>query len=108
MPYPILVPAAEADIEDVLAFTLERWGEAKYEQYLALIEQALEALADDPHSGRSRPSIHPDAWVYFIARPGRRARHLFLYEIGDHDTAYIYGLIYDGRDLPRVWQDRGA
>jgi plasmid stabilization system protein ParE len=56
MPYPVLVPAAEADIDDVLAFTLERFGEVKYGEYIRLIEAALQALADDPSSGRSRPT----------------------------------------------------
>jgi hypothetical protein len=43
MPSPVLVPAAEADIDEALCNTLTRWGHDKYEQYLALIEEALNA-----------------------------------------------------------------
>lgn len=105
MPFPVLVPAAEADIDEALLNTLTRWGRDKYEQYLSLIEEALEALANNPHSGPPKPTIHPDARVYLLGKPGRRARHLFVYEIVD-ETAHIYGLIYDARDLPRIWKQR--
>lgn len=44
----------EADVDEALFNTLTRWGHDKYEQYLALIEEALEALATI--RGRARRS----------------------------------------------------
>jgi plasmid stabilization system protein ParE len=82
-----------------------KFDHAKYVDYTALVEEALEELAASARSGKPRPSIHPDAWIYEIAQPGRKARHLFLYEIVD-DRAYIYGLFYDGVDLPARWKRR--
>jgi len=77
------VPAVEADIERALRYTRRRFGHAKYLEYAALIEEALQALGANARSGKLRPLIHPDAWIYEIAQPGRKARHLFLYEIVD-------------------------
>jgi plasmid stabilization system protein ParE len=100
-----LVPAVEADIEQALRFTRETFGEAKYIDYATLIEEALDELAADPRCGKLRPYIHPDACIYEIARPGRNARHLFLYEVVDN-RAHVYGLFYDGMDLPALWRVR--
>jgi plasmid stabilization system protein ParE len=100
-----LTSATRQDIRDALAFTKERFGKAKAQDYASLIRLALHALADNPRAGRPRPDIDPDAFVYPIARPGRNARHLFLYEIVD-EAARIYGFFYDGMDLPRQWQER--
>src|SRR5688572_15372821 len=98
-----LIPAVEADIEEALTHTLAEYGFDKYIDYALLIEEALETLADDPRAGQRREYIHPDARTYRIAQPGRRARHVFLYEIVD-DVAHIYGLVYDGKDLPKQWR----
>jgi len=105
MPGYRLIPAAEADIEEALTETLSRYGFTKYEDYALLIKEALEALAADPRAGRRREYVHPEAWAYHIAKRGRRARHVFIYEIID-DVACIYGLFYDGMDLPEHWQHR--
>jgi plasmid stabilization system protein ParE len=105
MPGYRLIPAAEADIEEALTDTLSKYGFAKYADYTLLIQEALEELAEDPHAGKRREYIHPDAWAYRIAKRGRRARHVFLYEIID-GIACIYGLFYDGMDLPVHWQTR--
>ena len=101
-----LTSATRQDIRDALAFTKKRFGDAKARDYASLIRLALHAITDDPHAGRPRPDIDPGAFAYPIARPGRNARHLFLYEIVDNE-ARIYGLFYDAMDLPAHWEERG-
>jgi plasmid stabilization system protein ParE len=98
--------AVEADIEQVLAYTLRRFGVRKYEDYAALIHEALDALADDPLVGKPHPGIAPEAWTFHIAQRGRRARHLFMYRIPQPDLVEVLALAYDGMDLPRVWRSR--
>jgi plasmid stabilization system protein ParE len=100
-----LLPIVRQDIRDALAWTKERFGASKAAEYSALTRAALRALAADPHSGKRRPDIHPDAWVYPIRRVGRPARHLFLYEVVAAQ-AQIYGFLYDGMDLPEQWLSR--
>jgi plasmid stabilization system protein ParE len=100
-----LTSATRKDIRDALAFTKERYGDAKAKDYASLIRIALHAITGDARAGKPRPEIDPDAFTYPIARPGRNARHLFLYEIVDEE-ARIYGLFYDGMDLPAHWKGR--
>jgi toxin ParE1/3/4 len=96
-----LTDGAKADIQEVLAFTLERFGTHKFAEYVDLVDDAQRALAAEPTSGKRRPDIAPDAWVYPIGQPGRRARHAFLYAVRDGgQVVEIRALLYDGMDLP--------
>jgi plasmid stabilization system protein ParE len=95
------------DVYDALAYTKQRYGSTKASDYADLILEALEDLTRDPQSGHRRADIHPDAWVYPIKKPGRNARHLFLYEIVE-GVPQIYGLVYDGRNLPSQWRTRAT
>ena len=99
MPSVVVLPRAEAQIIDVLGRTLDAFGDAKYVEYRELIEHALSTLAATPTAGKRRSDIHPDAWTFHIARPGRRARHLFLYRV--RDSVEVARFLYDATDLPR-------
>jgi plasmid stabilization system protein ParE len=99
VPLVVISSRAEAQIADVLSYTLEEFGEAKYLEYQELIGLALQALEDTPTVGKRRPEIHPDAWTYHIARPARKARHLFLYRI--RENVEIARFLYDAMDLRR-------
>jgi plasmid stabilization system protein ParE len=99
VPTVVILPRAEAQIIDVLSYTLEEFGEAKYFDYRDLIDLALKTLEGTPMAGKRRPEIHPDAWTHHIGRPGRKARHLFLYRI--RDVVEVSRFLYDAMDLPR-------
>jgi plasmid stabilization system protein ParE len=77
--------AVDSDIENALRRTRRKFGVHKYNDYAALIEEALEALGADPKAGRARPDIDPEAWILPIGKPGRRARHVLMYRIVDPD-----------------------
>lgn len=42
------------DIEDVRAYTLERWGSDQWLRYFAGLSAAMDRIADDPTCGRPR------------------------------------------------------
>ena len=48
MPTVVILPRAEAQIIDVLGYTLEEFGEAKYFEYRDLIGLALKTLEVTP------------------------------------------------------------
>lgn len=108
MPPIVIHPRAEAQIVDVLDYTLATFGEAKYLDYRDLIGLALETIEATPTAGKRRPEIHPDAWTYHIARRGRHARHLFLYRI--QEVVEVASFLYEAMDLPRQrpreWSER--
>lgn len=99
-PFKIRVsPQAERDIEEVLAWTLDNFGEGKRAEYESLIRLALKEVAHNPDIGRSRPELHERARTLHIARPGKRARHFFLLRIVDDNLVEIGRFLYDGMDL---------
>ncbi len=101
MPSIVILPEAEAQMEETLSYTLERFGEAKYLEYLELIRAAIRALEEDAQAGKKRDDIHPDAWAFHIARTGQRARHMLLYRV--RAQVEVGRFLYDGMDLPQQW-----
>lgn len=51
---------AEADLENIFAYTVRTWSIRQANRYLAQIEEALEALASGAKTGRPRPEIGTD------------------------------------------------
>ncbi len=49
----VLSPRAQADIEEIWAYTVEHWGEGQAVDYLRLLKNAIETLASSPHLGRA-------------------------------------------------------
>jgi plasmid stabilization system protein ParE len=102
-----LSATAKAQIAETLVYTLGRFGQRKYDEYVQLVAAAITALAMNPESGTHRPDIHPDAWTYHIAQPGKGARHLFLYRI--RDAVEVARFLYDAMDLsqrrPEEWSE---
>jgi len=47
-------PDAEQDIKDALVYSLEEWGAEQADKYALLIEEALEAIGENPQIGRPR------------------------------------------------------
>ncbi len=94
---------AQQDIEEALAWTLEHFGERKYEEYRDLIKLALNELATDPrHSQtRRRSEIHPSARTLHLSRRGKRARHFLLFRVVDEQTVEVGRLLYDAMDISR-------
>ena len=44
---------ADGDIDDIVDYTLEFWGESQTHDYVTKLYQYLQTLADDPDLGRS-------------------------------------------------------
>lgn len=95
-----------SQIRDVLAYTKERYGEAKAREYSALILDALRLIVREPLSGRQRHDIRAGVLTRDIKQPGRKARHVFLYEMTPDGSPIIYGFFHDGMDLPAQLQKR--
>lgn len=55
----LISPAAQADLDGIWRFSVERWGEARAERYILAIRNACEALADGRRSGRPVDHIRP-------------------------------------------------
>jgi len=92
---------ARTDIKAALQNTLARFGPSKHDEYQNLIREALADIAKAPEEtpAKRRDELHDDALVFHIGRPGRRARHLFVYRIADDGIVEVARLLYDGMDI---------
>jgi toxin ParE1/3/4 len=107
-----IAPAAERDIEAVLRWTYQEFGEQAMERYSALLTQAIRDVVHDPQLARSnrRSEIAASARSYHLihsrshvaAKVGRvrRPRHLLLYRTRKDRTVEIGRVLHDSMDLP--------
>ena len=55
----VLTPPADADLRDILAYTLREWGRAQRNAYRAIMMQRLKRLTDHPLLGPAREDVFP-------------------------------------------------
>lgn len=96
------------DMDQVLRWTLENFGERKYVEYRELLRLALDELSRDRKRARPRPEIHAEAWTLHIGRRGKKARHLLLIRIREDGEVEVARVLYDGMDLERWWEEGEA
>ncbi len=109
----VISPAAERDIESILAWTHEQFGREGRLRYEALIVRAILDVADDPERAGShtRPEIAVAARTYHLrhsrnrvpAAVGRirRPRHFLLYRTRDDGRVEIGRVLHERMDLAR-------
>ena len=107
-----LAPSAERDIENILAWSHERFGAEARKRYEKLIVRALLDLVDDPErlGSNRRPELAVDARTYHLVHSRERAgsergrvhrpRHLLLYRTRG-ETLEIARVLHDSMDLER-------
>ncbi|MGB5358991.1 type II toxin-antitoxin system RelE/ParE family toxin [Eudoraea sp.] len=59
MPSYYLSSKADSDIDDIVDYTLETWGESQTHSYITELYQFLQTLADNPDLGRSASEFAP-------------------------------------------------
>lgn len=111
MPHSVISPAAERDIQSILAWTHERFGQQARLRYEALLVRAILDVVDDPEraGSHSRPEIAPAARTYHLwhsrdrVEPAgdrvRQPRHLLLYRTRADGRVEIGRVLHDRMDL---------
>lgn len=69
-----LTKAAEADLVDIINYTLEEWGEDQVYTYKRQLESRLEAILIFPDIGRKHPRL-PSSIYYLI-----EGKHYIFYK----------------------------
>lgn len=111
-----LTDPALADIEDILRYTLDKYGRKMAQDYDRLIRQALRDLGQNPMrpGSKARPEIHEAIRSYHISLSKTRAhspikspRHLVLYFEASKDSSVVISrILHDTRDLSRHLPDQ--
>ena len=101
-----LTATAETDIQNILIWTSEYFGERQAHIYADTLTAAIEALAEGPGlaESRERNDIGAGIRVLHVARGGRKGRHFVLYRSdsqADPPTIDVLRLLHDSMDLPR-------
>lgn len=112
MPGYRLSPQAEDDIEVILAWTHEEFGEKVRRRYEALLTRAILDVAENPErpGTRGRPELAAGARTYHLRHSRDRVRksigtihsprHILVYRVHD-DEVQIGRVLHDGMDLKR-------
>lgn len=105
---PSYLPGLRRDIQEIVAWSEDRFGVLAADRYGLLIRQALRDVLEDPTrpGAKARHDLAPDAYVYHLRFsrdrvPGERVqapRHFLLYRnIGG--KIEFARLLHDSRDL---------
>lgn len=89
-------PRAEADLQEIGAFTLKHWGELQLERLLSTLYEKLGRYAERPTLGRSRDELHPglrcflheEFVVFYLAVDGGIDVVRVLHGRRDFDSAF--------------------
>jgi len=90
--------AAENDIREVLTYTVEGWDVEQAVKYADLIEEAIDAIANNPHVGRPRFGVRPGILAHHISQKGRSASHFLYYRIDLNGEVEIVRFLHDRMD----------
>ena len=93
--------AAWHDIEDVRAFTLQRFGPKQLARYEALISDALATITEDPERGRLRNELAAGIRSRHISQPGRRASHIFFFRVAPDGAIEVVRFLHEAMDYQR-------
>lgn len=91
----LLSPAAQADLEEIWAYTYDRWGPDQAEEYLRELQRAIERAAANPRIGRACDEI----------RPGYRqlaaASHTLFYRVSAEGFLDVVRVLHRRIDVDR-------
>lgn len=93
------------DYQDILAWTLDRFGAQQARVYAQVIESAFQDLHQGPDvvGLRWRPELGARVASLHVARNGYKGRHLIIFSLTSEDEAVIrvLRLLHDSMDLQR-------
>lgn len=98
-----LAAQAELDFVEILAWTVENFGEIQAEIYAETLTSAIEALHDGPllAGAQARNDIESGIRTLHVARQGRRGRHFLVFRQIEDRCIDVLRLLHDGMDLAR-------
>ena len=100
----LLTAAAETDFEEILRWTLGRFGDAQARIYAETLSAALNDLATGPSAigVKKRDDILKGLFTLHVASKGRKGRHFIVFRVArtpDRDVIEVLRLLHDTMDL---------
>jgi toxin ParE1/3/4 len=97
-----LTATAEADFRDIIAWTLEEFGDRPARIYADVLSAALAALITGPTTAgaKERREIAKGLFTLHVARNGRKSRHFVLFRVrANARQVEALRLLHDAMDL---------
>lgn len=97
---------ALAEVQSILDWTEQRFGDAQRETCAKFIMEAIDALRKtgfDTLGVRARDDITKDLYSVHVARRGRKGRHAIFFRRGDDSSRdlIVLRVLHDSMDLVR-------
>lgn len=101
-----LAQTAEADVEDIICWTTDQFGEKQAQRYAGIISSALKALSEGPATTgvKNRSDILPGLMTLHLSRNRNKGRHFILFRVNKsegNEIIEILRLPHDAMDLHR-------
>lgn len=97
----ILGGEAERDFVNILSWTTENFGVRQARAYAQLITAALDEIAEDPYSPRSRARGNDIGEGYRTLHVSRPGRHLVLYRPRQEREVLVVRILHDSMEVSR-------
>ena len=98
-----LTSPAEADFHNIIAWTLEQFGDRQAIIYAETLSSALDALTTGPTTVGviERTDIGKGLFTLHVARSDRKGRHLVLFRVGaDRERSIeVLRVLHDAMDM---------
>lgn len=96
-----LAAQVELDFAEILAWTVENFGEIQADIYAETLTLAIEALHDGPllPGAQARDEIEPGVRTLHVARLGKKGRHFVVFSQTEECCIDVLRLLHDGMDL---------
>jgi toxin ParE1/3/4 len=91
----VLSPAAHADLDQIWAYTSERWDDDQAEAYLREIQQAIERIVDNPMIGRACDEVRRGYRKHAVGS------HTLYYRIVGGDVINVVRILHQRMDVDR-------
>jgi len=89
-----LTSGAESDTEQILRYTLRKWGAKQAARYAAQLETCLDQIATCQVQGRTFSERHPDVRSY-------RCGHHYIFFIWQGEIILVLAVLHESMDLIR-------
>ncbi|MEO5337344.1 MAG: type II toxin-antitoxin system RelE/ParE family toxin [Magnetospirillum sp. WYHS-4] len=108
-----LASAVEADLDQILQWTAEHFGEEQADSYAETLMAAVDALKAGPTTAgvKARSDLPEGILTLYAARLGRKARHVILFRAErerGRKTIQVLRILHDAMDFPRHLADEEA
>jgi toxin ParE1/3/4 len=91
--YLALSRRALLDLDTIEGYSVGKWGRDVADQYMTMIQQALELLKEQPGLLRAKPEVSESLLFY-------RVKQHFLVCTLDEQNVYVLAVVHGSMDLP--------